>query len=319
MAKVKLKKRNISIAIGCVVVLVVLIIGLFRWKQTLDYQKTFEYRLENHGYSEEDTAYLIEKLDEKELEKLLEKEADENIPKFMKESYYLKKNLEKYLAYYQENPEKSLSDVVAIINVRANEDWYTDPVEADTSKENLLLVNKFHQLSKDFEAPDLEKVKNWYAYGDDPMLRKEAYEKFIDLFNAAKEDGLTIIISSAYRDYEYQDKLYNDYLIQLGQKKTDEVAARPGFSEHQTGLTVDVTTYGANTETFETFEEFTWLQNHAHEYGFILRYPKDKEYLTGYGYESWHYRYVGVEAATYIYEHNITFDEYYAYFVEGDA
>ncbi len=318
MTKVRLKKRNVGIAVGCVIVVLVLIAGLFRWKQTLDYQKTFEYRLQKHGYSEEDTAYLIEHLENNELEELLKKEANENIPKFIQEDYYLKKNLDRYLSYYEQNPDKSLRDVVAIVNVRADEDWYSNPVEADVSQDNLLLVNKFHKLSKDYEAEDLEKVKNWYAYGDDPMLRKEAYDNFIALFNAAKEDGLTVIIASAYRDYQYQEDLYNGYLESLGQKETDDVAARPGFSEHQTGLTVDVTTYGANTDTFDTFEEFDWLQNHAHEYGFILRYPKDKEYITGYHYESWHYRYVGVEVATYIYEHDITFDEYYAYFIEGE-
>ena len=83
-------------------------------------------------------------------------------------------------------------------------------------------------------------------------------------------------------------------------------------------MAVDIQTYGSNAKTFEEFDEFKWLQDNAHKYGFILRYPKDKEYLTGYEYESWHYRYVGVEVATYIYENNITFDEYYAYFVEKD-
>ncbi len=318
MTKVRVKKRNVTIAIGIVVVGIVLVAGIFRWKQELDYQKTYEFKLEEHGYSKEDTAFLIEKLEDKELDHLLELEMDQNIIKFMKETYYLKKNLEKYLAYQKEHPEDELSNIVAIINVGADKDWYSEYTETDLSKDYLLLCNKFHQLPENYTPEDLTKVKNWYAYGDDPQLREEAYSQFISMYNAAKEDGQDLIINSAYRSYQYQDDLYGKYLEWYGQQETDAMAARPGFSEHQTGLSMDIMTYGANASTFEATEEFTWLKNHAHEYGFILRYPKGKEYLTGYEYESWHYRYVGIEAATYIYQHDITFDEYYAYFIEGE-
>lgn len=316
MAKVKLKKRNVGIALGCFIIFIVAIVGAFKWKKVLDYKKTYEYKLQDRGYSEEDTTYLIDKLKEEELEELLNLEYNENIPKFMKEKYYLKKNLDKYLTYQQQNSDKSITDTVAIINVGADKEWYQDYVDTDTSKDYLLLTNKFHRLGETYEPEDLETVKNWYAYGSDSKLRHEAYDNFISMYNKAKEDGQDIIINSSYRSYKYQDDLYNRYLKTKGQKETDATAARPGFSEHQTGLTIDVTTYGANNSTFEGTEEFKWLTDHAHEYGYILRYPKDKEYITGYTYEPWHYRYVGVEVATYIHEHNITFDEYYAYFIE---
>ncbi len=318
MAKVRVKKRNVIIAVGIVVVIIVLIAGIFRWKQQLDYQKTYEYKLENHGYSKEDTAYLIEKLSDKELDAILARDVDQNILKFMKEQYYLKKHLDEYLAYQKEHPEEELSNIVAIINVNADREWYSEYEEVDVSKDILLLSNKFHKLPDNYEPEDLENVKNWYAYGDNPQLRKEAYSQFVSMYNAAKEDGQDLIINSAYRSYKYQDDLYAKYLEWYGQKETDAMAARPGFSEHQTGLSMDIMTYGANSTTFEATEEFAWLQKHAHEYGFILRYPKGKEYLTGYEYESWHYRYVGEEVATYIYQHDITFDEYYAYFIEGE-
>lgn len=318
MTRVKLKTRNVIIAVGCIVVLVVAGIGVFKWKQKSDYQKTYEYKLQKQGYSKEDTDYLIGKLEDSDLDKLLTEEVNENLTKIMKEKYYLKKNHEKYLSFNKANPDKSLEDVIAIINVGADKEWYTDYVDTDVEKENLMLTNKFHRLTESYNPEDLEEVKNWYAYGSEPKLRREAYQQFISMYNAAKKDGQDIIINSSYRDYKYQEKLYNQYLRDFGQTETDAMAAKPGFSEHQTGLTVDVTTYGANNDTFETTEEFTWLQNHAHEYGFILRYPKGKEYITGYNYESWHYRYIGVEAATEVHEKNITFDEYYAYFIEGE-
>ena len=139
----------------------------------------------------------------------------------------------------------------------------------------------------------------------------------ISMFNAAKKENITIIINSAYRSYKKQEELYNQYLSQYGKEYTDAYAARPGHSEHQTGLTVDVTTYGSNGDNFDKTEAFKWLQDNAHLYGFILRYPKGKEDITGYDYESWHYRYVGVDAATTIHDNDITFDEYYAYYIEN--
>ena len=98
--------------------------------------------------------------------------------------------------------------------------------------------------------------------------------------------------------------------------EADLKAARPGYSEHQTGLALDITTRLAEDEEFVNTEEFSWLKENAHKYGFILRYPEGKENITGYSYEPWHYRYVGIDVATKIYNENITFDEYYAYYIE---
>ena len=127
-----------------------------------------------------------------------------------------------------------------------------------------------------------------------------------------KKENLNIIAMSTYRSYSYQVDLYKRYVKQDGEEKADTYSGRPGHSEHQTGLAVDVYNKTENYTNFEKTKEFTWMQEHAHEYGFILRFPKGKENETGYQYESWHYRYVGVDAATYIHENNITFEEYYA-------
>ena len=136
------------------------------------------------------------------------------------------------------------------------------------------------------------------------------------MYNAAKEEGLYLIITSAYREYEFQETLWKKYAAQQGEEWADSIAARPGYSEHQSGLALDIVTYKSNMNDFENTKEFKWLQDNAHKYGFILRYPKGKEKLTGYNYESWHYRYVGVETATKIKKLGITFDEYYAYYLK---
>ena len=137
-----------------------------------------------------------------------------------------------------------------------------------------------------------------------------------------------IITKCVYRKYStyigkleqasdnFQKKLWDSYANQKGDEWADSVSARAGYSEHQTGYTLDIVTYNANMSNFETTDEFKWLQANAYKYGFILRYPKDKEDITGYSYESWHYRYVGEETAKKIKKLDITFDEYYAYFIK---
>ena len=177
---------------------------------------------------------------------------------------------------------------------------------------------RLYSLDNTYNSDNMVKISKQYSYGDNQMVTEETYNAFIKMFKAAKNEDLTLIVNSSFRSYEEQDEVYNEYLDNRGEEDANKIAAKAGFSEHQTGMAIDIQTYGSNAKTFEEFDEFKWLQDNAHKYGFILRYPKDKEYLTGYEYESWHYRYVGVEVATYIYENDITFDEYYAYFVEKD-
>lgn len=309
--KVKLKKQPIII-LCAIILLIIIIIWIVK---TINYHNTYNYKLEKNGYSKEETTYLIKNLKDTSLDYLLTIKYDKNIYKIVKQKYFIEKNLKQYLNYI-ENNNKDLKDVVAIINVGADKKWYSKSKDTDIKKDSLMLVNKFNNLSKDYNPKDLVNVSNVYSFGSGQKLRKEAFDAFKDMFNAAKEENLTLIINSSYRTYDEQEETYNDYYNRNGKKYADGIAARPGYSEHQTGLSIDIQTYKSSAKTFENFEEFKWLQKNAHKYGYILRYPKGKEYLTGYNYESWHYRYVGVKAATYIYKNNITYDEYYAYFVK---
>ncbi|MBO4245789.1 MAG: M15 family metallopeptidase [Bacilli bacterium] len=307
-------KKNIYLGL---VFLILFLIAIFSIKSivTMVKQKNnIEYKLEKHGYSEDDVKILVKNFNEKELDNLLNKKANKNITKFIKEKYYLKKNLDKYLTYYENNMDLTPTLVVALINTRSNEDWYTNPKDADTSKNNLLLVNKFNGLKEDYE-PVLIDVSNWYSYGENNKLTEETYNAFKDMFNAAKADGLKIIATSCYRAYASQKRIYDTDVYQYGEEVTNESVAKPGFSEHQTGLAIDVLAPGTALSNFHETEEYQWLLNNAHLYGFILRYPEDKTNITGYAYESWHYRYVGKEVAKFIHENNITFDEYYAYYI----
>ena len=312
--KRKVKKKPFIIIF---IILIILGAGAYGVKyaiDTINYHKTYEYKFITLGYSLEDTK-VLDKLSDLNKDYLLESEYDKEIISLINEKYFIEKNLKEYIEFKNTN-DYSLSDVVALINTHAFHEWYEVTFDSDVSKGNLLIANKFYKLGPSYNSDNMVKVSIQYCYGNNQMLTEEAYNAYIDMFKSAKKEGLTLIINSSYRSYEAQKDIYNEYRDMKGEEYADSIAAKAGHSEHQTGLAVDIQTYGSTGATFENFDEFKWLQENAHKYGFILRYPKDKEYITGYAYESWHYRYVGVEAATYIKENNITFDEYYAYFVE---
>ena len=175
---------------------------------------------------------------------------------------------------------------------------------------NIVLVNKNYKLPTNYVPNDLETIDVTYS-NKNKLLRQEAKIAFERLSKDAKELGYKIIAVSAYRDYNYQQKLYNEYLETKGKEYADKCSARPGHSEHQTGLAVDVMGSNNNYDEFEKSKEFEWMKNTAYKYGFILRYPKDKTNITGFKYEPWHYRYVGIEVAKIIHDEQITLEEYY--------
>ena len=172
-----------------------------------------------------------------------------------------------------------------------------------------ILVNKNNKLTSDYVPNDLELIDINYSC-ENKYLRHEARINFENLAKKAKEEGFNIIATSTYRSYDYQDKLYNNYVLDKGFYYADMASARAGHSEHQTGLAVDIADLSLDYDNFENTKEFYWMKNNAHKYGFILRYPKACFHITGFKYEPWHYRYVGIEVATYIYKNDITLEEY---------
>lgn len=313
----RIKKKPIIILISLIILITVGIIFTKRTIDELNYRKTLEYKLLQAGYKENEIELLKNKTDEDFMYSLLDIEYDEMYLNILKEKYYIKSNLKKYIDYYEEHLNSKTNDIVSIVNTNRDKEFYTDIKDSDTTKGFLLLNNKYYRLQEDYTPNNLVKVTVQHAYGNDNQLISEVYEAFKQMFNAAKKENITLIINSSYRSYKEQKEIYNLYVQKNGQEYADKYAARPGHSEHQTGLAIDLTTYGANGDTFDKTDAFKWLQNNAYKYGFILRYPKEKESITGYNYESWHYRYVGVETATKIHDENITYDEYYAYYIEN--
>jgi D-alanyl-D-alanine carboxypeptidase len=166
-------------------------------------------------------------------------------------------------------------------------------IDGITYIDGVMIANKTYSLPES------------YAPGD---LLSEVKEAFSVMQKAAAKEGLNIYISSGYRSYNRQVTLYNNYVKSDGTALADTYSSRPGHSEHQTGLCFDLNTID---DSFGNTAESAWLEKHAQEYGFIIRFPKGKESYTGYQYEPWHLRYVGVELATKIYESGLSLEEYF--------
>ena len=202
--------------------------------------------------------------------------------------------------------EEGLEEILEIEEIAVEEPYVFDP---------LILVNKKHKLPDDYEV----ELKTMY----DKVNRaaKEAYGPLNDMLAAGRAEGLAFEICSSYRDVKVQERLFQedvDVLMNRGytyEEAYAEVAREtmpPGHSEHSTGLAFDIVSMGYQMLDAgqHNTRETQWLHEHCAEYGFILRYPKGKEEITEIDYESWHYRYVGVEAATYIMEQGICLEEY---------
>ena len=251
--------------------------------------------------------------DNESTEKVKEKEDNE----FSKLSYYKKENLDRYKSYETNNPNLSIEDIVTKVNLNLDKEIYTDTRPSTNLNTNYLLVNKFNYLDSNYIPENLELLDNSYAKSG-IYLVKEAKDNIEKLISDAKNDGMNIRVISAYRSYSYQENLYNNYVKNDGVENADTYSARPGYSEHQTGLVVDVTRAFDDFNNFENTDEYNWMLDNAANYGFILRYPKDKEDITTYSFEAWHYRYVGVELAQKIKASSLTFDEYYVRYLESD-
>ena len=219
--------------------------------------------------------------------------------------------LDRYVLYKEKHPEMPNKQVIKDVNMNLDKEFYKDPTPAKNLNKETILVNKYYYLEKNYVPNNLETISTRFALSNMKLV-KEAKDAFEEMASAAKKENLNIIAMSTYRSYDYQVNLYNKYVRTDGKEAADTYSGRPGHSEHQTGLAVDVYNGKVNYTNIEKTKEFICMSNNASDYGFILRFPKDKETETGYTYESWHYRYVGKDIAKYIKEHDISFEEYYA-------
>ncbi len=199
---------------------------------------------------------------------------------------------------------------------------YLSAMSPEDPEEYLLLANKQTPLGENYAPSDLVSLKCETASGKTLYLREDAADALYFMMLCMQADGIKdTYVTSAYRSYSYQVDLWNRYVSQhmaegMTREEAEERAltysARPGTSEHQTGLCIDFMTTSMTDldETFEATQAFEWLRDNAHKYGFVLRYPSDKVDVTGYKYEPWHFRFVGREAATEMYLSSLCLEEY---------
>lgn len=311
MVQKKLNKKKLVLAISILVGIIIIIILIVSLISNIVKKHSIEYKLETIGYNIEEIEYIKTNFTKEEQEKVLNAEYSSILVPLYKEKYFKKTLLDEYLKYYNENKNLSANEIVLKINTHTNLEPYETIFDADISKNELVLVNKYYKLSEDYE-PDVELVSSQYAYSG-KYASKTIIESLQNLIDAAKEDNLKLVVSAGYRSYKEQEDIYNSYKINNGIREADEFVSRPGHSDYQTGLAVDIEPYAKYIENVNESEEYQWLINNMHRFGFIQRFPEGKESITGFKYSAWHLRYVGVEAATFIHDNNITLEEYYGY------
>lgn len=274
------------------------------------------------GYKNKDINTFYEKVP-KSIDVITSNKYDKNIINYISLDYFKEENLDRYIKYdfidtksvYDTTILKekyNYEDTVTFVNAYLDKDYYSNdiPLSKDKASKLDVIVNKYYKLDKDYEPEDLTVINSEFASGTQ-KLRKEAADKFEEMASDMLKENLKIYAGSTYRSYSYQEGLYNRYVKKDGFKEAETYSARAGYSEHQLGLAVDIVN-GKWNYLSEGDKEYTWLINNSYKYGFILRYPHESEYITGYVFEDWHFRYLGIDLATKVYESKLTYDEYIA-------
>ena len=292
-------------------------------EENLDHYKNIKYVKQNYfisnintliekGYSNRNINLIFAHGNGEDVREFAKRDKVRYLEEFFSVSYAKLRNYDRYVKYSDETGEDD--DVtVLIVNLDLDKENYVDPIivkEFSTT----MLVNKHRQLQEDFEPDNLVKIPEPYASDNDLLGSREAVDAFKLMYKAAKDEGFGIVINSAYRSYKDQEETCNTYRNLYGDNYVNKYVARPGFSEHQTGLGFDIGS--TTTNVFKNSKEYQWMEDNAYKYGFILRFPQKWVIYTGFNPEPWHYRYVGKEISTYIHEHNIPFEEYYAMFLD---
>ena len=263
------------------------------------------------GYSNSDINIILKHGDNDAVKRFANREKVKYLEEFYLIEYAKLDYYDRYMNYSDETGEDEETTVLHV-NLDMDKEAYVDAtLVSDFSVD--MLINKHRYLAEDYEPEDLVKINERYANGD-LYASRISVNAFVEMYNDALNDGYEIVINSAYRSYQDQQDIVNTYLNLYGQKYVNNYVAKPGFSEHQTGLAFDIGSKKVNV--FANSEEYKWMLDNSYKYGFINRFPKKYENITEFRSEPWHYRYVGKEIAKYIYDNNITLEEYYVTFLD---
>ena len=299
---------SVPVTIAALLVLVVLVKSC----QGLAYYHSAEGKIYRLGYPIEDARLLASTLSGEQIDSLIARGEHDTIAiPVINGRYFIARNFDRYLAYHKRDTTgATVEDIIAVVNVGLDLDREESAMPCDTSKGQLMLVNGRHYLDENYKPDNLKPFTRTYCY-EDQKAHKDAVDAFIKMQQECKrQTGCHLMVNSAYRSYQDQQGTYK--------RNNKRYVAHPGFSEHQTGLAIDATSLQHPEKwSFGKSKEGIWMRENCHKYGFILRYPEERSRLLHYSYEPWHLRYVGVETATRIHDEGITFDEYYAFYLDN--
>lgn len=263
------------------------------------------------GYSNSNISLILSHGSDSDVSEFAKREKIKYLEEFYSIKYAKLKYYDRYVKYSRETGEDEETTIVCVNLGMDNED-YVDPTKVSEFSTDML-VNKHYVLAEDFTPSDLVEFDSKYTNGEVQKGSREAVVAFSKMYEAAKSEGLGLVINSSYRSYKDQEALCAYYKELYGDGYVNRYVAFPGYSEHQTGLAFDIGSTTSNI--FAQSEEYTWMLDNAYKYGFILRFTNKKMSYTGFRAEPWHYRYVGKKIAKYIYENNISYEEYYVQFL----
>lgn len=307
-------RDNRWLAVPCTFAALLVLLVMVKSCQGIVYNFSNECKIYKLGYPIEDARTLVAVLSEEQEDSLIARQELDTIAiPVIRTRYFIPDNFDRYLAFHKtDTTNTTLDDIIALVNVGADQDRVTNSVPCDTSKGQLMLVNGRHYLDEHYTPDNLSTFNKNCCY-ENQKAQSAVVDAFVGLQQACEEQtDAHLMVNSAYRSYQDQIGTY---------KRNDKrYVAVPGYSEHQTGYAIDVTSLQHPEKwSFGKSKEGVWMREHCHEYGFIIRYPEKQSHLMGYSYEPWHMRYVGTDVAKRIHDEGITFDEYYAYYIDYDA
>ena len=265
------------------------------------------------GYSNSNISLILAHGNDDDVSEFAKRDKIKYLEEFYSLSYAKLKYYDRYVKYSSETGEDEETTVL-FVNLSMDTDDYFNPVKTSAFSIDML-VNKHYKLDEDFVPDDLVEFDQEYCNDEVQEGNREAVVAFKNMYEAAKKEGLGLVINSSYRSYQDQENICNTFKDLYGEGYVTKYVALPGFSEHQTGLAFDIGS--TSSKVFAESKEYEWMKENAYKYGFILRFTKSNAYITGFRSEPWHYRYVGKKIAKYIYENDISFEEYYAEFLDN--
>ena len=300
---------SVPITMAALFVLLVLVKSC----QGIVYNFSDECKIYKIGYPIEDARALVATLSDEQADSLIARGEHDSIAiPVIHARYFIAENFERYLTLHKADTTGfALDDIIALVNVGADLDRLEVARPCDTSKGKLILVGGLHYLDESYKPDSLVAFKKTCCY-EDQKARRAVVDAFVAMQqDCKKQTDAHLMVNSAYRSYQDQIGTYN--------RNDKRYVATPGYSEHQTGLAIDVTSLQHPEKwSFGKSTEGVWMRENCHRYGFILRYPEKQSHIMGYSYEPWHLRYVGKEVAQRIHDEGLTFDEYYAYYIERE-